>query len=98
MNHQGLSIWRAVGLLTLGLGIGSGITVLLHQWRPNSTTAREKPSELLPPPVVVLTTELMLTGEPVMGSGNAPLTIVEFSDFECRYCRLFREQVFLAHA
>ena len=29
-----------------------------------------------------------------MGFANAPLTIVVFSDFECRYCRMFHDQVF----
>ena len=28
-----------------------------------------------------------------MGSPKAPLTIVEFSDFECSYCRRFHDQV-----
>ena len=94
MNHKRLSIWKAVGLLTLGLGIGSGSTVLLQHWNSNAMTAPEMPAERLQPPLVSLTTALMLAGEPVMGSDKAPLTIVEFSDFECRYCRLFHEQVF----
>ena len=35
----------------------------------------------------------MLQGEPVLGNPSAPLTIVEFSDFECSYCRRFHEKV-----
>ncbi len=37
---------------------------------------------LLKPPVVAIA----LDGAPVRGPANAPVTIVEFSDFECPYC------------
>ena len=93
MNRRSINLFKAAGLITLGLGIGCGSTVLLQQWNstfppmPNTHVERE------PPPQAALITELLLTGEPVMGSAYAPLTIVEFSDFECRYCRRFHEQV-----
>ena len=93
MNRQSKNYLMAAGLLTLGIGIGSGITVLLQHWTSTSSPIPNTLAEREPPPHAALITELLLTGEPFMGSSNAPLTIVEFSDFECRYCRLFYEQV-----
>jgi len=34
--------------------------------------------------------------DPAIGPENAPITIVEFSDFACGYCRRFHEQTFEA--
>lgn len=93
MNRQSKNYLMAAGLLTLGIGIGSGITVLLQHWTSTSSPIPNTLAEREPPPHAALITELLLTGEPFMGSSNAPLTIVEFSDFECRYCRRFHEQV-----
>ena len=93
MNRLSKNHLTAAGLLTLGIGIGSGLTVLLQQWTSTSSAMHNTLAEREPPPHAALITELLLTGEPFMGSGNAPLTIVEFSDFECRYCRRFHEQV-----
>lgn len=93
MNRQCINVLKAAGLLTLGMGLGSGSTVLLQQWTSTSTPITNLRSDREPPPPAALITELLLTGEPFMGSGNAPLTIVEFSDFECRYCRRFHQQV-----
>ena len=30
--------------------------------------------------------------DPIMGDSNAPLTIVEFSDYQCPFCKRFRDQ------
>jgi protein-disulfide isomerase len=78
------------GFLTgVVLGIGSTIVVerVLEQRlaSPIQQQARPRPE---------LTSPLLLKGEPVLGDASAPLTIVEFSDFECSYCRRFHEQVF----
>lgn len=35
-----------------------------------------------------------LTGEAIEGSANAPITIVEFSDFQCPYCARFYEATY----
>ena len=92
MSRRRIDVLKALGWLTLGLGIGSGSTLLLQKLTPADATAPNVPTERQRPPAA-LVTELLLTGEPTMGSNDAPLTIVEFSDFECSYCRRFHEQV-----
>lgn len=40
-------------------------------------------------PVYPTTGKLKLDGEPSRGSSSAPVTIVEFTDYECPFCRQF---------
>lgn len=40
---------------------------------------------LTPPPI--FRSEVALDGAPVRGAANAPITLVEFSDFHCPFCR-----------
>jgi predicted DsbA family dithiol-disulfide isomerase len=39
-------------------------------------------------------TEVDITGAPVMGSADAPVTIVEFSEFQCPYCGNYARETF----
>ena len=76
-----------VGLL-IGVALGIGTTVIVQQvleGQQIKPQARPRPE---------LTSALLLRGEPALGDASAPLTIVEFSDFECSYCRRFHEQIF----
>ena len=76
-------------LAGVALGIGSTLVIQMLQEQqlaqPRETKVRTIPT---------LTSPLLLQGEPTLGEPTAPITIVEFSDFECSYCRRFHEQVF----
>ena len=92
MSKPPIKVLKAAAWLALGLGIGSGGTHLITQWASTSPPIPSGRAERESPPKAELITELLLKGEPALGSRHAPLTIVEFSDFECP-CRVFHEQV-----
>ena len=53
--------------------------------------ARQAPAPAAPPPPTTATVNL--TG-PSMGKADAPLVLVEFTDFQCPFCKNFHEQTF----
>ena len=84
IQHRGM-----VGFLA-GVALGIGGTVVVERLLDQHLAQPSKPQARAIP---ALTSPLLLEGEPVLGNPSAPLTIVEFSDFECSYCRRFHEQV-----
>ena len=84
IQHRGM-----VGFLA-GVALGIGGTVVVERLLDQHLAQPSKPQARAIP---ALTSPLLLQGEPVLGNPSAPLTIVEFSDFECSYCRRFHKQV-----
>ena len=81
---------RIVIAFLAGVALGIGGTVVVERLLDQRLAQPSKPQAR---PIPALTSSLLLQGEPTLGHPSAPLTIVEFSDFECSYCRRFHEQV-----
>jgi protein-disulfide isomerase len=59
----------------------------------------EVPESLAPEQAAVATPSRMdvsVDDDPAIGPANAPITIIEFSDFNCPYCRQFNQVTFQA--
>ena len=81
---------RQLGLLALGSALGAGMTMTIqHQY-----SKKESAPQASPKTPQKLSFDLLLKQEPAVGSETAPLTIVEFSDYQCPYCKSFQKKVF----
>ena len=90
MGTQRSTLVYSGALLIIGVGLGWAGTLLSQQWGE----AQQQQIRRQPRAKAKLSTALLIDKEPSLGTANAPLTIVEFSDFECPYCKRFHEQVF----
>ena len=74
----------------IGLLVGSATTLLAQQTYPFFNPYRQEKRLFRDPSSAKVDTSL----DPSIGSDDAPITIVEFSDFECPYCKQFHDQTF----
>ncbi|MBM4426043.1 MAG: DsbA family protein [Chloroflexi bacterium] len=77
-------------LVVLAFGVGLMLGYVL--WGRSSVVTVAAPTEEQQPIRYDIPTE----GFPSFGPDDAPITIVEFSDFQCPFCRRFHEQTYQA--
>ena len=80
-----------MGLIALGSVFGVGGIVFFQSL---DRVKHEQISQTEPSNPKRLAFDLMLKEEPVIGQSSAPLTIVEFSDYQCPYCSQFQNTIF----
>jgi protein-disulfide isomerase len=70
-------LYGAMGLV-LGVGLGFG----LGRFTTNTTASAQ-----IAPPGDAAPVDVDTTGRPSLGSDTAPVTLVEFTDYECPFCK-----------
>ncbi len=98
-----LLITVGVGLAAflIGLGAGFGLALVAYNRGAEDATAaletalrgavqaQAAPQPTQPPSRL---DNVSVDDDPALGPGNAPVVIVEFSDFRCPYCKRFRDE------
>jgi protein-disulfide isomerase len=79
-----------VGLVFFLLGLGSGYLV----WGRNATVAAAPPTAGVTIPEKVTRYKVSVDDDPSIGPADAPITLIEFSDYQCPFCTKWDNEVY----
>ncbi len=78
------SLWVVLLVLAFGAGLATGY----FTWgSPTAQAAAPGNAAAVSTPAPIQRVNVTVDGNPSLGPDNAPVTIIEFSDFECPYCK-----------
>jgi len=81
-------VWLVILPIVFALGLGTGYVM----WGKNSAST-EPASAAVQVPENVTRYDVPTDGDPSVGPEDAKITIVEFSDYQCPYCKRWNDEV-----
>jgi protein-disulfide isomerase len=78
-------------ILFLVIGFAAGLTVGYLSWGTSANQAA--PAAAIKPAATPSRLDVPIGTAPIWGSVNAPVTIIEFSDYECPYCKKWHNEI-----